>query len=373
VFFFRSGRNYGNRSYFPRHDRQLGAEEVLGAFLGQFYDDKTPPTHVFLSHDIGELALVAAALARRAGRRVEIARPRRGAKRKLVAHALGNAEAALARRLSESASQRRLLAGVADVFGLDGPPDRIEVYDNSHFSGDKAVGAMIVAGPEGLMKTAYRKFNIKGLKRPAGPGPDPGGPSGGPGHDPGGGPAAEGITPGDDYGMMRQVLTRRFSRALKEDPGRDGDTWPDLVLIDGGRGQLNTARDVLTDLGIADIDIVGIAKGPDRDAGRERFFLPGREPVVLDAKDPVLYFLQRLRDEAHRFAVGAHRTRRSGAIGRSVLDQIPGVGARRKRALLHRFGSARGVGQAGLADLESVDGISRTVARKIYDHFHEEG
>ncbi len=342
VFFFRGGRNYGNRAYFPRHDRALDTAEVLSAFLGQFYDNKTPPELVLLSHSPREAALMADALAVRAGHRVEVIRPQRGTKRKLVEHALSNARETLARRLSESASQRRLLDGVAALFGLDGAPDRIEVYDNSHLSGTHPVGAMIVHGPEGLVKAAYRKFNIKG----------------------GGGPA------GDDYAMLREVLTRRFTRALKEDPAREDGAWPDLVLIDGGAGQLGVAQQVMADLGIEDLALVAMAKGPDRDAGRETFYRPGHDPLTLAAGDPVLYFLQRLRDEAHRFVIGAHRGRRSRALVRSVLDDIPGVGARRKRALLNHFGSAREVARAGLADLEAVDGINRSVAKIIYDQFH---
>ncbi|HEX7005641.1 MAG TPA: excinuclease ABC subunit UvrC [Alphaproteobacteria bacterium] len=353
VFFFRAGRNYGNRAYFPRHDKDASAEDVLAAFIGQFYDNKLPPPLVLLSHPVAEAALMAEALGQRAGRRVELAVPRRGAKRKLVEHALRNAEEALARRISESASQRRLLERVADAFGLDGVPERIEVYDNSHISGTDAVGAMIVAGPEGFVKSAYRKFTIRTTRAP------------GEARDGG-----EGITPGDDYGMMREVMNRRFARALKEDPERERGTWPDLVLIDGGKGQLNAALAVLADLGIEDVPVVAVAKGPDRDAGRERFFLADGRVMTFEANDPVLYFLQRLRDEAHRFAIGGHRGKRSKAIGQSILDEIPGIGARRKRALLHHFGSARAVAGAGLDDLAAVDGISQAVARKIYDHFN---
>ncbi|MFQ5939052.1 MAG: excinuclease ABC subunit UvrC, partial [Alphaproteobacteria bacterium] len=348
VFFFRAGRNYGNRAYFPRHDRHLPVEEVLAAFVSQFYDNKPPPPLVLMSHHVADQALIAEAMSVKSGRRVRLVRPARGAKRKLIEHALANAQAALGRRLSESASQRRLLEGVAEAFGLEAMPERIEVYDNSHIFGANAYGAMIVAGPGGLMKNAYRKFTIKS----AGPG---------------------GITPGDDYGMMREVLGRRFSRALKEDPERDRGLWPDLIIIDGGVGQLNAALTVLADLGVEDLAVVAMAKGAERRAGRERFFLPARPPVTLDARDPVLYFLQRLRDEAHRFAIGAHRARRSKALGRSMLDEISGIGAHRKRALLHHFGSARNVSKAGLEDLELVDGISKAVAKKIYDHFHAEG
>ncbi len=383
VFFFRAGRNYGNHAYFPRAERGLAVEEVLGAFLGQFYENKPPPGHIFLSHRVPEMALIAEALSLRAGRKVTLAVPRRGDKRKMVDHARANAEAALGRRLAESASQRQLLDALADTLGLEAPPRRIEVYDNSHIMGTDAVGAMIVAGPEGLVKGAYRKFNI----RSAAPLPVMGatGPAMIPelAESPAAAFDAEAlepanippplITPGDDYGMMREVLSRRFARALKEDPDRESGQWPDLILIDGGLGQLNTALAVLADLGISDIAVAAIAKGPERNAGRERILLPERPPLVLDPRDPVLYFLQRLRDEAHRFAIGTHRARRSKAISRSQLDEIAGIGAKRKRALLHHFGSAPSVARAGLTDLEAVPGISKTVAKKIYDHFHPEG
>jgi excinuclease ABC subunit C len=346
VFFFRSGSNYGNRAYFPSHDKDLPLDQVLAAFIGQFYDNKEPPRLILLSDRPAEFALLQEALTTKAGRSVRLEVPRRGAKRDLIAQALVNAREALARRLSENASQRRLLEGVAAAFGLEAPPERIEVYDNSHISGRNAYGAMIVAGPDGFIKGAYRKFTIN---NPAG------------------------SEPGDDYAMMREVLMRRFARALKEDPERERGSWPDLVLIDGGAGQLSTALEVFAELGITDVAIVGIAKGPDRDAGRERFFLPGRAPFTLEPKDPVLYFLQRLRDEAHRFAIGAHRARRSKQIARSPLDEIPGVGARRKRALLLHFGSARAVARAGVADLQAVEGISEAVAKKIHEHFNSDG
>jgi len=342
VFFFRGGQNWGNRAYFPAHARHFEAGDVMGAFLGQFYDNKPPPPQILVSHRPTEALLLTEALSARAGRRVEILAPERGDKRKLVEHALLNAREALGRRLAESTAQRRLLEGVAETFGLDAPPQRIEVYDNSHIQGAHAVGAMIVAGPEGLIKNAYRKFTIR-----------------------------EPSAPGDDYAMMREVLGRRFARALKENPDRAG--FPDLVLIDGGQGQLTAASQVLEDLGVNDVPMVGVAKGPDRNAGRERFFRTGKPPLSLDPKDPVLYFLQRLRDEAHRFAIGAHRSKRARAIGASPLDEIAGIGAARKRALLHYFGSARAVATAGLTDLERVDGISKIVAKKIYDHFHAEG
>ncbi len=354
VFFFRAGRNYGNRAYFPSHDRNLEADHVLSAFVSQFYDDKPTPPLVLVSHPLEEQALVAEALSARAGRKVTLSRPRRGAKRKLLDSALANAREALARRLAESSTQRRLLESLAERLGLDGPPERIEVYDNSHIQGSDAYGAMIVAGPTGFMKPAYRKFRIKGAK---------GGGEGGSGE-------ADGFAPGDDYAMMREVLTRRFSRALNEDPERESGQWPDLVLIDGGRGQLSVAREVLADLGIEDLGLAAIAKGPERNAGRERIFMAGRAPLLLPPRDPLLYFLQRLRDEAHRFAIGTHRRGRSKSRLRSALDDIQGIGAKRKKALLHHFGSARAVARAGLSDLEAVAGISAAVARRIYDHFH---
>jgi excinuclease ABC subunit C len=345
VFFFRSGCNYGNRAYFPQHAQDEEAAEVMAAFLGQFYADKVPPREVVVSQEPAERDIVAAALSAKAGRKVVVTCPKRGDRKRLVEHAHDNAREALGRRMAEGSAQGKLLQGVAELFGLDAPPSRIEIYDNSHIQGSHAVGGMVVAGPEGLMKAAYRKFNIK----------------------------AEDITPGDDYGMMREVLSRRFKRAQKEDPDNEQGHWPDLVLIDGGQGQLNAALAVFADLGIDDVCLVSIAKGPDRNAGRERFFMPERAPFSLEMKDPVLYFLQRLRDEAHRFAIGSHRTRRSNAIGQSQLDEVDGIGARRKKALLHHFGSAREVANAGLADLEAVPGISRAMAKKIYDHFHPQG
>jgi excinuclease ABC subunit C len=289
--------------------------------------------------------LLEEALTLRAERGVTIAVPQRGDRRKLVDHAAVNAREALLRRLAENTAQRRLLEGVAEVFGLANAPNRIEVYDNSHISGTNMVGAMIVAGPTGLTKNAYRKFNIRTAD----------------------------LAPGDDYAAMREVLTRRFARAQKEDPERTLGQWPDLVLLDGGQGQLSAATKVLADLGISDLCVAGIAKGPDRNAGREQFFMPGREPFMLPPNHPVLYFLQRLRDEAHRFAISAHRAKRSKAIGISVLDDVAGIGATRKKALLRHFGSAKAVAAAGLADLESVTGISAGMAKKIYDHFHPQG
>jgi excinuclease ABC subunit C len=343
IFFFRAGQNYGNRSYFPANTADAKAGDVLSAFIGQFYARRPPPKQVLISHTVERQDMIAEALAIRAEHKVHLTRPQRGAKRKLVEHALTNAKAALGRRLAEHGTQRRLLEGVAKLFDLDDPPERIEVYDNSHIQGSEAIGSMIVAGPEGLMKNAYRKFNIREAD----------------------------TVPGDDYAMMREVLTRRFKRLIKEDPDRGRGAWPDLVLIDGGKGQLSTVQEVFTELGVTDVVLAAIAKGPERNAGRETFFVPGRQPFTLEPRDPVLYFLQRLRDEAHRFAIGTHRARRSKAIGRSTLDEVAGIGAKRKRALLNHFGSAREVERAGLADLEAVDGISKTVAKTIYDHFHE--
>jgi excinuclease ABC subunit C len=393
VFFFRNHANYGNRAYFPAHDRHAEIPDILAAFLGQFYENKTPPRLILVNEAPSEVELLTEALSLRAGARVEILTPRRGDKRKPVDHALLNAKDALSRRLAESASQTRLLAALAELFRMEAPPKRIEVYDNSHISGTNPYGAMIVAGAEGFLKNQYRKYSIRDVAKPE---PNSSGESTADvaePHDPTSGlaeaplpafapepapavtladavAAANTLAPGDDYAMMRQVLTRRFARALKEDPDRDKGLWPDLVLIDGGQGQLNIALQVLADLGISDLCLAAIAKGPDRNAGRERFFLPGREPFGLDPKSPVLYFLQRLRDEAHRFVIGAHRAKRSRDITRSILDDVPGVGAKRKKALLLHFGSARAVSQAGLADLAGVAGVSEAVARKIYDHFH---
>jgi excinuclease ABC subunit C len=380
VFFFRGGQNWGNRTYYPSHDRQLAVEEVLTAFVGQFYDNRPKPPLVLLSHPLIDQLLVAEALSL-GGPRVVLAVPQRGDKKRLMDRILLTAKEALGRRLAETASTRQLLDGVAAAFGLEGPIDRIEVYDNSHIQGAHAVGAMIVAGPEGLIKSAYRKFTIRGVggisssDRPHPPIADAmGSRNAGEGAEPRRKPgeAGEGIG-GDDYAMMREVLLRRFARARKEDPERDRGAWPDLVLLDGGRGQLNAALSVFAERGVTDVAIAAIAKGPDRNAGRERFFLPGREPFSLDPKDPVLYFLQRLRDEAHRFAIGTHRAQRTKALGHSPLDEIAGIGPRRKQALLHHFGSARAVVRAGLGELERVPGISRTVAKKVYDHFRAGG
>jgi excinuclease ABC subunit C len=367
VFFFRTGQNWGNRAYFPKADRSLAAGEVLGAFLAQFYDDKPCPRCIFISHEIEERALLAEALSTKSGHKVEVNVPQRGEKKDLVDHALANAREALARKLAESSSQRRLLELLADVFALSRPPRRIEVYDNSHIQGSNAVGAMIVAGAEGFQKNQYRKFNIR----------------------------AADLVPGDDFGMMREVLSRRFKRLMNEAPrpmpgasspgaqageaidiagGPDGDAaspWPDLVVIDGGRGQLSAAQETLTALGIIDVPLVAVAKGPDRDAGMETFFVPGRDPFKLKPRDPVLYFIERLRDEAHRFAVGSHRIRRRRDIREAGLQEIPGIGPTRKRALLHHFGTLKAIERAAPADLAKVPGISAETARKIYDFFHE--
>ncbi len=349
IFFFRGGQNFGNRAYYPRHQKEVGGAEVLRAFIGQFYNNRTPPPLLLVNRVIEERELVEEALSLRAERRVRIHRPSRGDKSSMVVDAERNAREALARRFSESAAQRKMLEGLADKLELDGVPERIEVYDNSHISGTDAVGAMIAAGPEGFIKKAYRKFNIQSDAAPLEEG---------------------GISAGDDYGMMREVLSRRFSRLLKEDPERAQGAWPDLVLIDGGAGQLSAARDIFAELGVSDVALAAVAKGPDRNAGLERIFLPDAEAISLQRRDPVLYFIQRLRDEAHRFAIGTHRARRARNTARSRLDGIPGVGPSRKKALLHHFGSARGVSQAGLADLERVHGISGALARSIYDHFH---
>ena len=347
VFFFRSGNNWGNRAYFPRADKALPVEEVLESFIAQFYDDKPPPKLILLSHEIEERRLLAEALALKAGYKITVTAPQRGEKRELVDHALVNAREALARRLAEHASQAAILARLAELLDLDETPQRIEVYDNSHISGTNPVGAMIVAGPEGFIKAQYRKFNMK----------------------------AEDLAPGDDYAMMREMLTRRFSRLVKERDKDEGEGWaaPDLVLIDGGPGQLSAAHDVLEGLGLPDIRIAAVAKGPDRNAGRERIYLKGKQPLLLEPRDPVLYCIQTLRDEAHRFAIGAHRVRRKKGLTASPLDEVPGIGPARKRALLKHFGSAKAVSRAGIADLESVGGISAQMAKAIYDHFHERG
>ncbi len=406
VFFFRTGQNWGNRAYFPRADRALGPPEVLSAFLAQFYDDKPPPRLILVSHDFEERALLAEALASKAERKVEIAQPQRGERKELVQHAAANAREALARRLADTSSQQRLLKSLTETFGLPRAPRRIEVYDNSHIAGTNAVGAMVVAGSEGFRKNQYRKFNIR----------------------------SEELTPGDDYGMMREVLQRRFKRLIAENPratsteqpsplvGEGGERsepgegsalqpesgpltrprsaspplghplpqgeresalaaseeddndspWPDLVLIDGGQGQLKAATETLAELGVTDVPLVAIAKGPDRDAGRETFFMAGKSPFKLPPRDPVLYFVERLRDEAHRFAIGSHRARRKKDIREAGLQEIPGIGPTRKRALLRHFGTVKAIERASLPDLSQVPGINAETARKIYEFFHEQ-
>ncbi|MBW8908631.1 MAG: excinuclease ABC subunit UvrC [Mesorhizobium sp.] len=368
VFFFRTGQNWGNRAYFPKADPALEASEVLGSFLAQFYDDKVPARTLLLSQTAQEQDLLAEALSTHAGRKVTISVPQRGEKKDLTDNALQNAREALGRRLAETSTQARLLTGFAETFGLEKPPTRIEVYDNSHIMGTNAVGAMVVAGPEGFVKNQYRKFNIRSTD----------------------------ITPGDDFGMMREVMQRRFSRLIKEHgdeqkpAGPEGPesqdagdedlvtgtgsfpAWPDVILIDGGQGQMTAVRQILADLGIEDrVVAIGIAKGPDRDAGRERFFVRGRDSFMLPVRDPVLYFVQRLRDEVHRFAIGSHRARRKKEMVKSPLDEIAGIGPGRKRALLLAFGTAKAVSRAAVEDLVKVDGISEHVAKLVYNHFHE--
>ncbi|MEO3476864.1 excinuclease ABC subunit UvrC [Phaeobacter sp. CAU 1743] len=345
VFFIRANQNWGNQDFYPRVDADNSPAEVMEAFLGQFYSNKEPPRQLILSDDIENGDLMEQALSEKAGRRVEVMVPQRGEKTELVAGAVRNARESLARRMAESATQAKLLKGLAEAFGLDGPPNRIEVYDNSHIQGTHAVGGMIVAGPEGLMKNAYRKFNIKG----------------------------DDLTPGDDFGMMKEVLNRRFSRLLKEDPDREKGLWPDLLLIDGGAGQVSAVAEIMEEHGVQDIPMVGVAKGVDRDHGKEEFHRLGENAFALQRNDPVLYFIQRLRDEAHRFAIGTHRAKRAKAMGATPLDEVAGVGASRKRALLAHFGSAKAVSRANLADLKAVDGISEALAERIYDHFHAQG
>ncbi len=357
VFFFRTGQNWGNRAYFPKADPQLSAGEILGAFMSQFYDDKPIPKQILLSEEVEEQSLIAEALSLKGERKIAISVPQRGEKKELVDHALSNAREAHGRQIAETASQARLLQGIQETFGLERKPRRVEVYDNSHIMGTNAVGAMIVAGPEGFAKNHYRKFNIRSTD----------------------------ITPGDDFGMMREVMERRFSRLIKEHPlesatdqsSGDDDTdaplpaWPDLILIDGGQGQMTAVREILDSLGIRDkVTAIGVAKGMDREAGRERFFMEGKQPFTLPPRDPVLYFLQRLRDEAHRFAIGSHRQRRKKEMVKNPLDEIGGIGPARKRALLHHFGTAKAVSRAALTDLRAVDGISEAMAISIYNHFH---
>lgn len=344
VFFIRAGQNWGATAHYPRHEKDQTTEEVLSAFLVQFYDKRPPPRLILVSEMPDQSELIADALELKAGRKVEIRMPARGSKKDLVAQAARNASEAVSRKLAETASQTRLLTEVARVFDLESAPERIEIYDNSHIQGSNAVGGMVVAGPEGFMKAAYRKFNIKDTA----------------------------IEPGDDYGMMREVMRRRFSRALKERDDGNGSNWPDLVLIDGGLGQLNAVLVALAEIGVSpeDVNLVSIAKGVDRNAGREQFFRPGRAPFRLPENAPVLYYLQRLRDEAHRWAIGAHRQKRSAAIAKSPLDEIEGVGPARKKALLHHFGSAKGVSRAKLADLMEVEGVNEALAERIWGHFN---
>lgn len=356
VFFFRAHQNWGNHAFRPRADASLDNAEVLEAFISQFYESRTPPKQVLLSHDLVERELIEEALSSRLGSKVNVLTPKRGEKRDLVMHALNNAKEALGRQLAEGATQKNLLEGVAKTFGLDTVPQRIEVYDNSHIQGTNAVGAMIVAGGDGMSKKHYRTFNIK----------------------------SEETTPGDDFGMMREVLTRRFTRLAKESPPEeehaDNDVedgsmpdWPDIVLIDGGKGQLSAVRGVMEEMNLPrDVTLIGIAKGEERDAGRETFFMDGRDPFMLPARDPVLYYVQRLRDEAHRFAIGTHRARRKKDIVRNPLDEIGGIGPTRKRALLNHFGSAKAVSRAALSDLSVVPGVSSAMAQLIYDHFNSE-
>ncbi|MEL7131337.1 MAG: excinuclease ABC subunit UvrC [Pseudomonadota bacterium] len=344
VFFIRANQNWGNRDFYPRVGADVDAAEVLEAFLGQFYDTKEPPRQLILSNEIENPDLMAEALSGKLGRKVELLVPQRGEKAELIESALRNARESLARKMAESATQTKLLRGLAEAFELPEPPERIEVYDNSHIQGTNAVGAMIVAGPEGFMKNSYRKFNIKG----------------------------DDLTPGDDFGMMKEVLHRRFKRLLSEDPDREKGMWPDLLLIDGGAGQVSAVADIMREHGVEDIPMVGVAKGVDRDAGKEEFHRLGQRPFALRHNDPVLYFVQRMRDEAHRFAIGTHRAKRAKSNMKNPLDDIPGVGAARKRALLAHFGSAKAVSRANLADLKAVDGVSEGLAQKVYDFFHDQ-
>ncbi|SFS22204.1 excinuclease ABC subunit UvrC [Yoonia litorea] len=345
VFFIRANQNWGNHDYYPRVSGDEDPSEVMEAFVGQFYSNREPPRMVILSHGLDNDDLMAEALCEKAGRKVEVIVPQRGEKAELVQSALRNARESLARKMSETATQAKLLKGLAEAFDLPNIPQRIEVYDNSHIQGAHAVGAMVVAGPDGFDKNQYRKFNIKN----------------------------ENLTPGDDFGMMKEVLTRRFKRLLKEDPDRTQGTWPDLLLIDGGQGQVSAVREIMEDLGVGDVPMVGVAKGEDRDAGKEEFHRTGKPVMALRHNDPVLYFIQRMRDEVHRFAIGTHRAKRSKAIGATPLDDVPGVGATRKRALLAHFGSAKAVARANLADLKAVDGVSEKLAQTVYDYFHENG
>ncbi|MEO0343867.1 MAG: excinuclease ABC subunit UvrC [Pseudomonadota bacterium] len=345
VYFVRANQNWGNKAYFPRISGETAPAEILQAFVGQFYSDRLPPKLVILSDEIEDMDLMSEALSGKLGRNVQLSVPQRGERSELVLSAKRNAQQSLVRKLSENATQTKLLGQLADVFELDAPPDRIEVYDNSHIQGAFAVGAMIVSGPEGFQKSNYRKFNIK----------------------------SDALTPGDDFGMMKEVLERRFKRLLKEDPERQSGNWPDLVILDGGAGQVSAVKEIFEELGVDDVPFVGVAKGIDRDAGKEEFYRSSKPGFALNRQDPALYFIQRLRDEAHRFAIGTHRHKRSKAIGSTPLDDIAGIGSSRKRALLAHFGSAKAVSRAALADLKSVDGISSAMAKSIYDYFNETG
>ena len=345
VFFIRANQNWGNQDFYPRIGPDVEEAEVLEAFIGQFYDSKDPPRMLLLSHPIENADLMTEALTGKLGRKVEIIVPQRSEKAELVDGALRNARESLARKQSETASQGKLLKGLAEAFAMDAPPQRIEVYDNSHIQGSHAVGGMIVAGPEGFIKSQYRKFNIKG----------------------------DDLTPGDDFGMMKEVLSRRFKRLLKDDPDRDKALWPDLLLIDGGAGQVSAVAEIMNDFGINDLPMIGVAKGVDRDHGKEEFHRIGQRPFALRHNDPVLYFIQRLRDEAHRFAIGTHRAKRAKTITATPLDEVPGVGAGRKKALLSHFGSAKAVSRANLIDLKAVDGISSALAETIYAFFNDRG
>ena len=342
AFFIRGGQNWGHRSFFPAHTSNVEIEEVFSSFLMQFYDQMPPPKLVLLDRELPDAELLAEALSTKADYRVSVSKPQRGDRRKLLTQASRNAEEALDRRLAETSTQARIMREMVELLELDAVPDRIEIYDNSHIQGTNMVGGMVVAGPEGFRKNAYRKFNIKN--------PD--------------------IAPGDDFAMMREVLERRFARAQKEDPDREKGEWPDLVLIDGGKGQMSAARDALAEIGVEDVVMIGVSKGPDRNAGRETFHLPDGRMINLPPNSPVLFYLQRLRDEAHRFAIGAHRTRRAKSVGHSSLDDVPGIGPSRKKALLLHFGTARAVKNASLDDLQGAPGVSASVAQKIYDYFH---
>jgi len=344
AFFIRGGQNWGHRAFFPAHTNDVPEAEVLSSFLVQFYEDMPPPRRILVDRELADRALLEEALCERSGHKVVIEVPQRGSRRKLMEQAQRNAEEALERRLAETTTQGKILRELADTFELAEVPKRIEVYDNSHIMGTNATGAMIVAGPEGFRKNSYRKFNIK-----------------------------SGVTPGDDFGMMREVLERRFARLEKEDPERSGGEWPDLLLIDGGKGQVSAVCEILEEAGVSDVPIVGVAKGPDRNAGREIFHLPGGREVTFPPNSALLFYLQRLRDEAHRFAIGTHRQKRAKSLTTSTLDEVPGIGPNRKRALLMHFGTARAVKSAALEDLERAPGISKAMARHIYDYFHPRG